>query len=421
MQITERETVMGFRIRKSISLGKGIRLNLGKNGITSVSFGKRGAPHVTVGKNGTRVGTPVIPGTGISYEARLDKSSRKTEPKRPVMNRQPIRPTTPMRPIPAADPRQTQVLTPVSVIPPSPVPPMPNGYAGGSGNRGSHKMKKPWYGRWWAILLYVLLAFILLCIVIYATTPNGEIPDMTGQTVAAAKAELNNAGFDNITVKPETKGGDDKWKVESQDPISGEFKTSTPITLTVKRDNSDLADIAKKDMRLDTVITALKHAGYSSSDYVIESDTGKTVEKPSDWIVLSAGNGVIKVHDKAAEEAKAKSEAKAEAEKKKAEAEKKEAEEAAKKAEEEKAAKEQAEQQRAAEEEALRQAQLQAEQQQQAQQQQQQQATSPSGNGSGSLIAICSDGTQAVSAPGAPNYRGMCSGHGGIAQKLGRQ
>ena len=45
---------MGFRIRKSISLGKGLRLNLGKSGVTSVTMGKRGAPHVTVGKGGTR-------------------------------------------------------------------------------------------------------------------------------------------------------------------------------------------------------------------------------------------------------------------------------------------------------------------------------------------------------------------------------
>ncbi len=35
---------MGFRIRKSISLGKGLRLNLGKSGVTSVTMGKRGAP-----------------------------------------------------------------------------------------------------------------------------------------------------------------------------------------------------------------------------------------------------------------------------------------------------------------------------------------------------------------------------------------
>lgn len=67
---------MGFRIRKSISLGKGLRLNLGKSGVTSVTMGKRGAPHVTVGKGGTRFGTPIIPGTGISYETRLDKPSK---------------------------------------------------------------------------------------------------------------------------------------------------------------------------------------------------------------------------------------------------------------------------------------------------------------------------------------------------------
>lgn len=73
---------MGFRIRKSISLGKGLRLNLGKSGVTSVTIGKRGAPHVTVGKGGTRFGTPVIPGTGISYETRLDKPSKKARRKR---------------------------------------------------------------------------------------------------------------------------------------------------------------------------------------------------------------------------------------------------------------------------------------------------------------------------------------------------
>lgn len=61
---------MGFRIRKSISLGKGMRVNLGKNGISSVTFGKRGAPHVTVGKRGTYVGASV-PGTGISYSQKI--------------------------------------------------------------------------------------------------------------------------------------------------------------------------------------------------------------------------------------------------------------------------------------------------------------------------------------------------------------
>lgn len=61
---------MGFRIRKSISLGKGVRINLGKKGVSSVTFGKRGAPHVTVGKRGTYVGAS-IPGTGISYSQKI--------------------------------------------------------------------------------------------------------------------------------------------------------------------------------------------------------------------------------------------------------------------------------------------------------------------------------------------------------------
>ena len=36
-----------------------MRVNLGKNGISSVTFGKRGAPHVTVGKRGTYVGASI--------------------------------------------------------------------------------------------------------------------------------------------------------------------------------------------------------------------------------------------------------------------------------------------------------------------------------------------------------------------------
>ncbi|RSX57779.1 DUF4236 domain-containing protein [Bifidobacterium samirii] len=61
---------MGFRFRKTISLGKGVRLNVGSKGVSSITFGKRGAPHVTVGRNGTRVGAS-IPGTGISYSTKI--------------------------------------------------------------------------------------------------------------------------------------------------------------------------------------------------------------------------------------------------------------------------------------------------------------------------------------------------------------
>lgn len=55
---------MAFRFRRSIRLLPGIRLNLGRRGV-SVSAGVRGA-HVTIGKDGTRT-TVGIPGTGMSY------------------------------------------------------------------------------------------------------------------------------------------------------------------------------------------------------------------------------------------------------------------------------------------------------------------------------------------------------------------
>lgn len=384
---------MGFRIRKSIRLGKGLWLNLGKSGVTSVTMGKRGAPHVTVGKGGTRFGTPVIPGTGISYETRLDKPSKKTRRKNTTMNRQqgpapmPAGRATPMPQQAAMPTQQMPIIPPAGAMPPyAPATPP---YGGGNGGN-PHKAKKPWYKRWWGLTIIVLLA---IGVIGYIFTPSKPIPNTVGQTVSEARTTLEKAGFKTITVTPETKGQDKKWKVEKQTPEAGQKeKTSTAITLTVKRDNSDLADIVKKGMMLDKAINALTDEGYSTSDYKIESDSGKSVILYSNWEILSADNGVIRVHNKAADEEAAR---KAEEEKKKAE------EEAAQKAEEEKkAAEEQARQQaeqqaqqQAAAEEAARQAQQQAEQQQ-AQQQQQASTYYPN----------C---TAAKAAGAAPLYRGQ--------------
>lgn len=371
---------MGFRIRKSISLGKGLRLNLGKSGVTSVTMGKRGAPHVTVGKGGTRFGTPIIPGTGISYETRLDKPSKKARRKNTTMGSQKEPAYTPST---FPTPTQQPPATPTT-------PPRDGGNGGRNGRHGSHGAKKPWYKRWWGITIIVLLT---IGVIGYIFTPSKAIPDVVGQTVFEAKIALEKEGFKTITVTPDTKGKDRKWKVEEQTPEAGQKeKTSTSITLTVKRDTSDLPNIAKKGMMLDKAITALTDEGYDASDYKIESDSGKSVILYSNWEILSANNGVIRVHNKAADEEAAR---KAEGEKKKAE------EEAAQKAEEEKkAAEEQAKQQaeqeaqqQAAAEEAARQAQQQAEQQQ-AQQQQQANTYYPN----------C---TAAKAAGAAPLYRGQ--------------
>lgn len=59
---------MSFRFRQGIRIAKGVRLNIGKTGV-SLSLGGRGAT-VNVGKKGIK-GTIGIPGSGISYSAPL--------------------------------------------------------------------------------------------------------------------------------------------------------------------------------------------------------------------------------------------------------------------------------------------------------------------------------------------------------------
>jgi len=56
---------MGFGFRKSFKIAPGVRLNVGKKGVSSVSIGGKGA-RVNVGKKGTRT-TLSAPGTGLSY------------------------------------------------------------------------------------------------------------------------------------------------------------------------------------------------------------------------------------------------------------------------------------------------------------------------------------------------------------------
>lgn len=58
-----------FRVRKSFRICPGVKLNIGKKGITSLSIGKAGAT-VNLSSKGVK-GTVGIPGTGISYTSRL--------------------------------------------------------------------------------------------------------------------------------------------------------------------------------------------------------------------------------------------------------------------------------------------------------------------------------------------------------------
>lgn len=65
---------MGFRVRKSVKLPFGMRMNFSKSGV-SYSWGVKGA-RVTKTAKGTTRTTLSIPGTGISYVTET-KSRRK--------------------------------------------------------------------------------------------------------------------------------------------------------------------------------------------------------------------------------------------------------------------------------------------------------------------------------------------------------
>ncbi len=56
---------MGFRYRRSINLGSGVRLNVSKRGLSSVSVGRPGST-LNLGRRGVRA-TVGLPGTGLSY------------------------------------------------------------------------------------------------------------------------------------------------------------------------------------------------------------------------------------------------------------------------------------------------------------------------------------------------------------------
>ncbi|WP_165777266.1 PASTA domain-containing protein [Bifidobacterium primatium] len=310
-----------------------------------------------------------------------------------------------------------------------------NGGRGRHGSHGGHRAKKPFWKRWWC---WLIAAVFVIGGIGYAVEPSIAVPNTVGQNVIDAQSDLKTAGFENVEISGRDGGKDEIWTVKSQDPDGGQAKKSVTITLTVEKDLSRVRSYAETGMKLDKAKEALSDAGYDAGDYKIESDTGKAVVKESNWVIVSVSDDstpVVTVHNKAAEEAAKKKAAEEKAAAEKAAAEKAAAEKAAAEKKAQKEAARKAQEQKAAEEAAKAKQQ----QEQQAQQQQSQstqgggsggsgQSSGGSsgsngnggGGGSGTLSAVCEDGTTSVSAPGAPNYRGMCSGHGGIKQKLGR-
>lgn len=72
---------MGFNFRKSIKIAPGIKVNLTKKGVSSLSVGKNGA-RVNIGKKGIKT-TAGLPGTGFSYTTHTPFRSKSRADKTP--------------------------------------------------------------------------------------------------------------------------------------------------------------------------------------------------------------------------------------------------------------------------------------------------------------------------------------------------
>lgn len=250
---------MGFRFRKSISLGKNTRINIGRHGISSVTFGKRGGPHVTAGRNGASVGGS-IPGTGISYSQQVGGAARK-------------------RSASAAN----------SVV-----------KRNGSGSSGT--------GSW---LLGAIIVLFIAFMLPSCGSSKVAMPDMAGVSAASAQSTLEDAGFTNVVF--EDSSGDDvrdanvTWTVSGQDPEAGaQVKVKDRVTLTLEKDYSQIPVLVTAGMSKDAAASALSEHGYASSDYHFESDNGSGLGgADAEWVVVSVGDGerpTITVHDQHADQ-----------------------------------------------------------------------------------------------------------------------
>lgn len=86
---------MGFKVRKSIKIAPGVRLNVSSKNV-GLSAGVRGA-RVSVNTNGRTTRTVGIPGTGISHTSTTTSTKRAAAPRQPTRAPQPVRPPVPKK------------------------------------------------------------------------------------------------------------------------------------------------------------------------------------------------------------------------------------------------------------------------------------------------------------------------------------
>lgn len=111
---------MGFNFRKSLKIVPGVRLNITKKGISSVSLGGKGA-RVNIGKKGIRT-TVGMPGTGLSYSSFSPKQAKSEIPRsEPVkssmqMNMSPVQQQMPPLPFMSKFGRKVSILLGIGIF-----------------------------------------------------------------------------------------------------------------------------------------------------------------------------------------------------------------------------------------------------------------------------------------------------------------
>ena len=120
------------------------------------------------------------------------------------------------------------------------------------------KPKKPFYKKWWGILLIVVVALTLIGVAAVILAPSKQVPNVVGKTYSEAQKILDDAGFSSVTSKP--KDGEiilavSSSEVVAQDPQPGAtVKVTTQITLTISRANiekKEKAAEAEKEAKAD--------------------------------------------------------------------------------------------------------------------------------------------------------------------------
>lgn len=111
---------MGFNFRKSLKIAPGVRLNITKKGISSVSLGGKGA-RVNLGKKGTKT-TVGLPGTGLSYSSFSPKQTKRETARRDSinsstnMNMSPVRQPIPSLPFIPKIERNVSILLGLGIL-----------------------------------------------------------------------------------------------------------------------------------------------------------------------------------------------------------------------------------------------------------------------------------------------------------------